>query len=207
MEGSVNPSTATKGVKRTATFAYPTAHGSALKPGVLMAIGARGGVLPYRCLPVHSLIAEYAESVGLPIDFGEAAPVSLLVLEPVRTLVEKLILLHHAATEGDTQRRVATARHYYDVYRLLRDDDVLADLQSGPIDPLVREVTEYSWAAELSTATLPADSFSASPASDPTATDAQAAYGVIMDQLLRPGAPVSSSVECCARVRGVGELL
>ena len=41
VKGTVDPSSATKGVKRTATFAYPTTHGSALKPGVLMELGTR----------------------------------------------------------------------------------------------------------------------------------------------------------------------
>ena len=98
VEGTVDPCSATKGVKRTATFAYPTTHRSGLKSGVLMELGTRGGALPCRRLPIRSLIAEHAETVDLPIDFEEAAPASLLVLEPVRTLVEKLILLHHAAT-------------------------------------------------------------------------------------------------------------
>ena len=76
VEGTVDPSSATKGVKRTATFAYPTSHRSILRPGVLMELGTRGGALPCRRLPVHSLIAEHAEAVDLPIGFDEAAPVS-----------------------------------------------------------------------------------------------------------------------------------
>ena len=49
-------------------------------------------------------MTEHAESIGLPIDFAESQPVSILVLEPIRTLVDKLMLLHHTATEGDAQR-------------------------------------------------------------------------------------------------------
>ena len=45
-----------------------------------MELGTRGGALPYRRLPIHSLIAEHAEAVDLPIDFEEAVPVSLLVV-------------------------------------------------------------------------------------------------------------------------------
>lgn len=69
---------------------------------MLMEPGTRGGALPNRRLPVRSLIAERADAVDLPIDFEEPAPVGLLVLEPVRTLVEKLILLHLAAIKGGT---------------------------------------------------------------------------------------------------------
>src|SRR5690606_30023406 len=120
---------------------FPSAHDSgALRSGVLMELGTRGGALPQRRLAVQSLIVEHAESIGMPIDFDEAEPVSILVLEPVRTLVDKLVLLHHAATEGDAVRKEATARHYYDVDRLLRNDDVLAQLREPPIDVLAREV-------------------------------------------------------------------
>ena len=208
VEGTVNPSSASKGVKRTTTYAYPTTHRSTLKPGVLMELGTRGGALPCRRLRIHSLIAEHAEAVDLPVDFEEAAPVSLLVLEPVRTLVEKLVLLHHAATEGDAQRRETTARHYYDVDRLLRDGGVLSDLQSSPIDLLAREVTEHSRAAELPTTMRPRDGFAESPAWDSSATNsAQAAYSTVMDELLWPDAPRSSFAECCHRVHELAELL
>ncbi len=111
IEPRVDGSRTTKGEKRSAVVDYPTASTSGvLRPGVLIEIGTRGGALPQRRLAVQSLIVEHAESGGLPIDSDEAAPVSLLVLEPVRTLVDKLVLLHHAATEGDDVRKAATAR-------------------------------------------------------------------------------------------------
>lgn len=117
----------TRGVKRTAVLAYPTVHGAGgLRPGVLVEIGTRGGALPKRRLAVQSLITEHAESIGLPLDFSEAEPVSLLVLRPVRTLIDKLVLLHHAASQGNDERKAVTARHCYDVDRLLRNDDILA---------------------------------------------------------------------------------
>lgn len=148
--------TTTRGVKRTSVFAYPTVHSSGLlRPGVLMELGTRGGALPQRRLAVQSLLTEHAESAGLPVDFEEAEPVSIPVLEPVRTLVDKLVLLHHAAAEGDDARRTATARHYYDVDRLLRNDDVLAHLVDPPIDVLAREVCEHSRAAGLPTVDRP----------------------------------------------------
>lgn len=208
VEATVDPSSATTGVKRTATFAYPTTHRSALKPGVLMELGTRGGALPNRRLPIQSLIAEHAQTVDLPVDFEEAATVNLLVLEPVRTLVEKLVLLHHAAIAGDAQRRETTVRHYYDVDRLLRDDRVLSDLKSSPIDVLAREVTEHSRAAGLPTVIRPSEGFAASPAWDLSATHSgEAAYSTVMDELLWPDAPRASFAECCHRVHELADLL
>jgi predicted nucleotidyltransferase component of viral defense system len=208
--GETDTATTTKGVKRTVTFAYPTARESGvLRSGVMMELGTRGGALPQRRLAVQSLITEHAESVGLPVDFDEAAPVSLLVLEPVRTLVDKLVLLHHAATEGDDARRAATARHYYDVDRLVRNDDVVAQLGDLPIDVIAREVCEHSRAAGLPTAERPKEGFAASPAWDPkSAAVAAGVYtDLVLPSLVWPGAPRSVFAECCERVRSSADLL
>jgi hypothetical protein len=202
--------TTTKGVKRTSVFPYPAVHDSGtLRTGVLMEIGTRGGALPQRRLAVQSLVTEHAESTGLPVDFDEAEPVSLLVLEPVRTLVDKLVLLHHAATEGDDVRKAATARHYYDVDRLLRNEDVVAQLDEPPIDVLAREVCEHSRAAGLPTADRPRGGFATSPAWDPTvASVASTAYtNVVVPSLLWPQATRSTFHECCMRVRDLASLL
>ena len=199
-----DPSATTRGVKRTSVFSYPTVHGSGvLRQGVLMELGTRGGALPQRRLAVQSLITEHAESIGLPVDFDEAEPVSILVLEPVRTLVDKLVLLHHAATEGDDARKAATARHYYDVDRLLRNDDVLSQLREPPIDVMAREVCEHSRAADLPTADRPRGGFAASPAWDPTDSRvAGSTYtNLVLPSLVWPGAPRSTFEECCERVR------
>ncbi len=202
--------TATKGVKRSSVFTYPTVQGSGtLRAGVLMELGTRGGALPQRRLAVQSLITEHAESIGFPVDFDEAEPVSILVLEPVRTLVDKLVLLHHAATEGDDTRKAVTARHYYDVDRLLRNDNVLAQLHEPPIDVLAREVCEHSRAADLPTADRPKGGFAASPAWDITASRvAASAYSdLVLPSLVWPGAPHSTFDECCIRVQELSTLL
>lgn len=202
--------TTTKGLKRTVTFAYPTAHESGvLRSGVMMELGTRGGTLPQRRLAVQSLITEHAEAVGLPVDFDEALPVSLLVLEPVRTLVDKLVLLHHAATEGDDARQAATARHYYDIDRLLRNDDILAQLGDSPIDVIAREVCEHSRAAGLPTAERPKGGFAASPAWDPEMSGiAAGVYSeLVLPSLVWPGAPRSTFAECCHRVDLLAEIL
>lgn len=205
-----DPSVTTRGVKRSAVLSYPTVHSSGvLRPGVLMELGTRGGTLPQRRLAVQSLVTEHAETVGLAIDFDEAAPVSLLVLEPVRTLVDKLVLVHHAATEGDADRRAAVARHYYDIDRLLRNDAVRGQLGDPPTDVLAREVCEHSRAAGLPTADRPDGGFAQSAGWDPSAavTSAEAYERLVVPGLLWPGAPHSTFEECCALVHELGEFL
>jgi hypothetical protein len=210
LTGDTDHTATSRGVKRTTVFAYRTVHGAGgLRPGVLVEIGTRGGALPQRRLAVQSLITEHAESIGLPVDFAEAEPVSLLVLEPVRTLVDKLVLLHHAATDGDDTRKAVTARHYYDVDRLLRNDDIVAQLTNPPVDVLAREVTEHSTAAGLPTADRPTGGFAASPAWDPAAARiAASAYEtIVLPNLVWPGAPASTFERCCERIHELARLL
>lgn len=210
IEPVVDGKSTTKGEKRSAVVNYPTSQPvGVLRPGVLIEIGTRGGALPQRRLAVQSLIVEHAESVGLPIDFAEAMPVSILVLDPVRTLVDKLVLLHHAATEGNDDRKAATARHYYDVDRLLRNDNVVFQLDELPVDVLAREVCEHSRAASMPTAERPAGGFADSPAWDLTSNAiARNAYdSVVLRNLVWPGAPRSTFEDCCARIKELRSLL
>jgi Nucleotidyl transferase AbiEii toxin, Type IV TA system len=207
---TVDPNSSTTGIKRTATFTYETARDTGiLRPGVLMELGTRGGALPQRRLAIQSLITEHAETVGLPIDFDEATPVSLLVLEPVRTLADKLVLLHHAATEGDDNRKTTTARHYYDVDRLLRNDQVIACLADSPMDVLAREVCEHSRSAGLPTADRPKGGFATSPAWDPAkATIAMRAYRMtVLPNLVWPNSPTSTFEKCCQAVQNFASIL
>lgn len=210
IEPLVDGSSTTKGEKRSAVVHYPTTKTPVvLRPGVLIEIGTRGGALPQRRLAVQSLVVEHAEAVGLPIEFDEAAPVSILVLDPVRTLVDKLVLLHHAASEGDDVRKETTARHYYDIDRLLRDDNVVAQLGDLPIDVLAREVCQHSRAAGMPTADRPAGGFVQSPAWDlASSAIARGAYeSAVLRNLVWPGAPRSTFEDCCARINELRQLL
>lgn len=204
-----DPNSTTRGVKRTSAFSYPANHASgAVKARVLMELGTRGGALPFRRLFVQPLVAEHAESAGLPVDFVEAEPVGLLVLEPVRTLVEKLVLLHAAASRGDERQRTITARHYYDVDQLLQNEAVIDQLAQDPIDIMAREVTQHSQAVGLSTSARPLGGFAASPAWDTGAASvAASAYRSVTQALIWPNAPVSTFEQCCQRIHSHASIL
>lgn len=203
IEGVVDPSTAEKGVKRTVSFAFPSQHDSELrKDGVVLELGTRGGGIPAKRLPLESMIVEHAESVGLPLDFDERTAFSIRVLEPVRTLVEKLVILHHAAVDGDDVRRARVARHYYDIQRLLESELVRNAFTSDPCDVLAREVCRHSEAAKLPFKERPLGGFATSPAFDPaTATVALKAYrDVVVPQLIWPNIAAPTFEDCCSTV-------
>ena len=203
LTAAVDPATATKGVKRTVTLTYPTvAPPGALSQGVRLELGARGGTMPMVQRAVTSLLAQHGPQAGLDVYFTEAAPFTMHVLAPVRTLVEKLMIVHHAAVAGDAMEQARLARHYYDIWCLLNDVDTVTALSESPVDVLEREVATFTRAAELETTRRPVSGFATSPAFDPTAAQpAQSAFEtIVLDQLVWPEAPRPTFVECCALV-------
>ena len=155
------------------------------------------------------MLVEHAEAADLPLDFDEREPFSIRVLAPVRTLAEKLVILHHAAIDGDDARKARVARHYYDIERLLDSDVVRNAFASDPCDVLAREVCRHSEVAGLEYKERPQGGFAASPAFDPaTATVARAAYrNVVVPQLIWPSATPPTFEDCCQTVRRFEDLL
>ena len=208
IEGRLDVATATAGVKRSVRLHYPTAAPSeGVTSGVLLELGTRGGALPCDRRPIQSLIAEYSQRAGLASDFEEVEPISLLVLDPVRTLVEKMMILHHAATVGDSERRRQTARHYYDVDALLRSPAVMSSLEQHETDVLARQVARHSMAAGLPSIDRPPAGFSASPAWREDQPDIERAYEDVLERLVWPSALTSAFAQCCQRVHDHAHLL
>ena len=188
-----------------AHFAYPTATDpllAGLRPdGVLLEIGAWGGALPSSEMELRSLVAEHSEHTIN--GFRELTPVAVRVLAPERTAVEKLMLLH-SVTNG--ARRSTSARHYYDLHRLLGNPGVRAALADGAAALLAREVHVHSRALGVPSTERPASGLHMSPAfdaTDPVLATARAAYdSVVLGQLVWPDARVRPSFEeCCNAVR------
>ncbi len=203
LDANIDGRTATKGVKRTAILAYPTdQQPGALRPGVLLELGARGGTMPTMKRSVSSLVVEHATAAEIELDFVEAQPVDLHVLAPVRTLVEKLMIVHHAASSGDAAEQARLARHYYDIWCLLGDDDTIRAIDESPVDVLAREVVTFTEAAGLETTPRPTTGFADSSAFDPAAVPSAAvAYEqIVLGQLVWPGASPPTFAECCERI-------
>lgn len=201
------PSGTTKAVKRSARLHYPTEPETAgTSNGLLIELGSRGGTMPHQRLTVRSLIAEHAG--GDLGDVEEAAAFEVSVLSPVRTLVEKLVLLHTAHADADERRIAKTARHYYDVFHLLGRPEILAELAQLGVDALARDVVTYSTAAELPATARPARGFAYSPAFDPTSPSARRArstYEDIVGQFVWPGSHQTGFDDCIDRVRQMAD--
>ena len=203
IEAATDSRTATKGVKRTAKLQYPTnAATGALTRDVLLELGVRGGAVPTVLRTVRSLLVDFGAKAGVDTSFEESEPVTLHVLAPVRTLIEKLVIVHHAALQEDEVEQARHARHYYDIWCLLNDGETIEALQDSPADVLAREVLTFTAAAKMETSNRPSTGFAASPAFDPAkAKHARSAFkSIVLDQLLWPAASRPTFEDCCLAV-------
>ncbi|MGN6603616.1 MAG: nucleotidyl transferase AbiEii/AbiGii toxin family protein [Ginsengibacter sp.] len=98
---------------------------------------------PYTATTVSSFIHKIMEEANQS-DFThqyDLSPFSLLVLEPRRTLCEKIMsLVRFSYTEdpvGDLKKKI---RHCYDLYQLLRDIEIIHFFESPQFDIMLQKV-------------------------------------------------------------------
>lgn len=176
LPSTCEPVTSTTGVKRNIRYPYPARFGSGtITDGVLLEMGSRGGTYPTDPHELRSLVANFAieQLAESPETWEEFAPVSVEVLSPERTLLEKLALLHDAVTrypdEASRAKLLTGGRHLYDVHRLLESDLVvraLTDLGSGGVAALGNDIDRHSEHADFTFTPRPATGFGASPLCD-----------------------------------------
>lgn len=162
--------TSTRGVKRDVVYEYPAAYPdpARLTAGVRLEMGIRGGPEPHESRPITSYLATAAIESGVAADeFEEFASVSVLALRPERTLVEKLALLHDRASRLDHEPSALAGqgRHVYDVFRLLRTDEVREAIQvPDTVAALAADVEAHSRRHGFASTPRPEAGFAASPA-------------------------------------------
>lgn len=168
--GQTGPSST--GIHRTTTYVYPASYGSsALKEGVRLELGSRGGEIPASEHQFRSMVAIYAEEAygdGESV-WEEFASFPVTALAPERTLLEKLAAVHAAATSNDHETIAQYGRHFYDIGQLLTSEhvrDALAALGTEGVASLVDDIDRRSEAAGWKYTPRPDGGFADSPAFD-----------------------------------------
>jgi hypothetical protein len=207
-----------RGEHRAVRFTYPQRQGGGggLAAGVLLEIGRRGGYVPRTGKTIESYIRTHLQRQGDPLpDFEELEPVATTVLNPERTVLEKLALLHtqsvnYVADGGpDSERALASAaRHVYDVSETLEDATVREALTPrGTAARLAADIHEKSEASGWPSEPRPDEGYGSSPAFQADAS----AYAVLdrgyeeTKQLI--WGPVPKLEECVAVIIQHSELL
>lgn len=113
---------------------YPTTPGRALNlpitpDAVLLETRVGEGQEPSEMATLTTILGRWAEVAGA--SYEDLAPCRVRVLEPRRTLIEKLVAVHRAVETWDEQAPPEVSRfgrHYYDIWRLLEHHDTLLRL-------------------------------------------------------------------------------
>jgi hypothetical protein len=182
-----------------------------IRTSVLLEMGVRGGAHPHTQVPISSLLGDALVAAGTDLgEFDDLAPFEVAVLHPGRTLLEKLVIIHALCrqlasdTDGPIDRR--SGRHFYDVYQLLGDRqvlDLLAD--SDQIEQVMRSVEEINrdFFGGDGIEIRPAGGFATCPAFDSTSnisSQLRTAYESTMPELYFGTDPLPTWEEICARV-------
>lgn len=134
--------------RQTLLFTYPTVfpdHPSYLRQIVKIEMGARSDIDPAEQAGIEPIISE-----AFPNLFSESR-VQVRAILPIRTFWEKAMLLHEETfrTAERKTRKKYMARHYYDLYQLIKNG--IADQAAGDLDLFHRMVEHrevyfrYSW--------------------------------------------------------------
>ena len=201
------------GTRRAFRMEYTSGDApAALRPHVLIELTRMGNPEPNAPHQLRSLVNEFVIAAGVPdADFAEFEPVTMDVLMPHRTLIEKLCALECCAlTLGERPDALShMARHFYDVYQLLGSDSVIESLaaEKGGAESIARDHVDRSAAVRRATGPRPDGGFGDSSwirDADVRST-AQAAYEKQMVDLAFGQIPTFDEV--CRRVGGRAGLL
>jgi hypothetical protein len=153
---------------------YPrTVRGSTVVPmedrGVLLETGFAGGDWPGEMVSITPMLCE---PLGIdPAAYDDTQGFSIKALKPARTLLEKLSLLHHIATNhGAGTSEARCGRHYYDIYRLLDHAATRKALEDrGQFARILSEMEDISAQHFGGFTERPASGYADSPAFTPAA--------------------------------------
>ncbi len=139
--------------------------------GVLLETGFAGGEWPAEMVEVSPLVKD-ALNIE-PNEYPDLDPIQVRALRPLRTLMEKLSLLHHVATNWSAEESGAQercGRHYYDVYKLFKDHPpTLTALEDrGRFERILGEMQAISATHYGGWTERPSDGYAASPAFAPS---------------------------------------
>ena len=123
------------GFGRADRFSYPQRFGG---PGevanrVLLETGTASGREPTTTVELRSYLGEFLRDIGVSMDADDEAPFSMRLLHFRRTFVEKMFAIHGKVElfKRDRQPLGTYARHYYDLFQLAAQAEVIAMLNSA----------------------------------------------------------------------------
>ncbi|MEX1163972.1 MAG: nucleotidyl transferase AbiEii/AbiGii toxin family protein [Nitriliruptor sp.] len=168
-----------------------------------------GGTHPNTAASVKAMVTEHAETIPDFPQYDDLSPVAIETLAPERTLVEKLAMLHDAASTATPEkpgRLIKAGRHYYDIDMLLNNDDLRSRINAGWVAGIAEDADAWSAQGGFPFTPRPANGFASSPAfnNDALMGIIETSYHLALDWVWGAKPPLD---ECIASVKEHAALL
>ena len=98
-----------------------------LSPEVMLEVGARSLIEPYRMVKVESFVTQ-----NTPIDTS-VAEVAIPMAEPRKTFLEKAFLLHELFSTGEFRKAERKSRHMYDLEKMMKRPEILSAIKDDEL--------------------------------------------------------------------------
>jgi Nucleotidyl transferase AbiEii toxin, Type IV TA system len=136
------------GVSRTSYFTYPAIFSGlgGVKNQVMLEMGTRSGNYPINTIQLSSYLAEFLQNTGESLGAEDESSFPMQLLHFRRTFVEKLFSIHSHVTEYQINGKPINtyARHYYDLFCLAQQPEVMAMLDSSEYQEIKEDVEKIS---------------------------------------------------------------
>lgn len=135
------------GFGRNDIFSYNQRFGGAgeVPPRVLLEAGTASGREPTSIISLRSYLGQFLEETGASLKCEDEGRFTMRLLHFRRTFVEKMFAIHGKVELLKKGQPLGTyARHYYDLFRLAGQPDVMAMLNSTEYDALKKDYDEIS---------------------------------------------------------------
>jgi len=122
------------GFGRSDRFSYAQRFGGPgeVAPRVLLEVGAASGREPTATVELRSYVGQFLTDNGMSVGAEDEGSFSMRLLHFRRTFVEKMFAIHSKVEllKRDGQALGTYARHYYDLFQLAAQPEVIAMLKS-----------------------------------------------------------------------------
>lgn len=143
---------ASGGFGRSDYFDYRQRFGgvAAVKAAVLLEAGTASGREPVVEVPIESYVARFLREREIDLGADDQSAFPMRTMHFRRTFVEKMFAIHAKVEifKADPGRPIRTyGRHYYDLFRLLRQEEVQTMLRSEEYSAIKADYREVSLAS------------------------------------------------------------
>jgi len=126
---------------RSAYFKYPAVNYTGVRPYILIEAGFRGSPTSSTLQHVQSMLGKYMFELNPNYETTATnlCGIDVLVLDPFRTLIEKVFSLHRAYYQEGLEKK---ERHFYDIYCLLNQKYIVEKLGTEEHKKIKEDVAE-----------------------------------------------------------------